>query len=534
MIVLAPEEMRRVDVRAVQAGIPELILMEIAGRGVAEKARLILEGYNEDSEHDHAQEMSPMNRNGRGKTVVIAGKGNNGGDGLTAARYLDMWGYDVKILMISPEDELKGSSLVNYKICRLREMDIVNLTVDSKGNFERIENYISGADILIDALFGTGIKGSVKEPYRGIIKSINNFAGTVLSVDIPSGIDGETGEVLGNAVYADYTITMAYPKIGLLVFPGREYCGEIEVVDLGVPEEFALEQNPAHFVLDDDEALALLPPRLRDSHKGSYGSVGIVGGKSGMSGAPSLAGLAALKTGAGLVRVLVPEDIQSIVAAYSAELMTMSLKSKEDSFSVEDQRIVEELMDNSTVIAVGPGLGYSARSTLLVNRLLEEYQGPLVIDADGINSINDLDLLKKRKAPLVLTPHPGEMARLTGKNTKEIQADRINTARSFALQYELFLVLKGAATVIAFPDGKVYINPTGNEGMATAGSGDVLTGMMAGLLAGGMKTGEAAVLAPYLHGLAGDLALDELTSYSMTAGDIISHISTAIKYLVQG
>lgn len=253
-----------------------------------------------------------------------------------------------------------------------------------------------------------------------------------------------------------------------------------------------------------------------------------------MSGAPSLAGLAALKTGAGLVRILVPEDIQSIVASYSAELMTIPLNSAGKSFVGEEQKKLEELMDTSTVIAIGPGLGKSERSTLIINKLLEEYQGGLIIDADGINSLNNLDLLTVRKAPVILTPHPGEMARLIGKDIKEIQADRINIARSFAVQYKVFLVLKGAATVIAFPDGTVYINPTGNEGMATAGSGDVLTGLMAGLLAGGMGTGEAVVLAPYLHGLAGDLALDELTSYSMTAGDIISHISTAIKYLGQG
>lgn len=534
MIILKPEEMRKVDEMAVEAGFPDLLLMETAGRGVAEKVRQVLYGESHSHKHlthDELHGFDQGNNLGKGRVLVIAGKGNNGGDGLAAARYLDIWGFHVKILMLAGEEDLTGSPLVNFKLCKLRDIDIYNITTDEEGYLEEAENLIYKADLIIDAMLGTGLKGDVREPYTSLIGLTNQLASFVLAVDIPSGIDGENGNIMGDAVIADYTMTMAYPKPGLVIYPGRNHCGEVEIVDLGVPVQFALKQCPQHFVLDIEEASSLLPQRPVNSHKGTFGKVGVIGGSSGMAGAPSFTGIAALKIGAGLVRVAVPENIQATVAGYSPELITVGLKGMENLLKVDNLNRIEDLMEQSTVMAVGPGLGISDSTTKIVSKILQEYQGPVILDADGINSLGDVGLLSQRRGPIILTPHPGEFARLVNKSIEEIQCRRIDFSREFAVQNKVCLVLKGAASVIALPDGNVYINPTGNEGMATAGSGDVLTGMITGLLAMGMDVEEAVVLGPYLHGIAGDLAAEEISTYSMTAGDIISYISGAVKYL---
>ncbi len=525
MIILTPAEMRAVDKRAIEAGFPEILLMEIAGRAVGEKARLLLE----EAGHDHHHPGKRVSGLARKEVLVITGKGNNGGDGLVAARYLDMWGFRVTILLLAEAEELTASSLCNYQLCQLREIEILSCN-NPTGYREEIANLLLRADLVIDALLGTGIKGPVKGPYREMISLINQFSRLVLAVDIPSGIDGETGAVLGEAVQADFTLTMAFPKIGLVVYPGRDYCGEIEIVDLGIPLDYALAEEPGHFMLDEEEARGLLPERPRDSHKGVFGRVGVIGGSAGMSGAPFLSAFAALKVGAGLVRVAVPEEIQSTVAAYSAELMTLGLEELTDQLTEKNIRRLNDLMAESSVLAVGPGLGKTGGSRELVSKIIREYPGPLILDADGLNSLESLDLLLEREKPLVLTPHPGEMARLTGLKIKEIQENRIEIARNFAVEHKVYLILKGAVTVIAFPQGTIWLNPTGNDGMATAGSGDVLTGILAGLLASGVELEGAVLLAPYLHGLAGDLAAMDLTPYSMTAGDIIAYLGKAINY----
>ncbi|MFP4662539.1 MAG: NAD(P)H-hydrate dehydratase [Halanaerobiales bacterium] len=542
MIVLKPEEMRRVDESAIEAGFPDLLLMETAGRGVAEKARLILEGeighgghidHSNDGVHSHQggnqSSVQHHSLNNDGKVLIIAGKGNNGGDGLVAARYLDIWGYHVKILLLAEEGELTGSPELNLKLCKLRDIEIEAIIDDNEGVLSEAENLIYRADLVIDAMLGTGIKGEVREPYASLIDMINQYVGSVLAVDIPSGVDGENGAVLGNAVIADYTMTMAYPKIGLVVYPGREHCGEVEIIDLGVPVDYVLEQEPEHFVLDIDEAGSLLPQRPVDSHKGTFGKVGIIGGSSGMAGAPSMTGLAALKIGAGLVQLAVPEIIEPTVASFSPEMITIGLKGMENLLKVDDLNLIEKLIGESTVMAVGPGLGVSDSTTRVVTKILEEFDGPLVLDADGINSLDSLEVLDQRGKPLIMTPHPGEMARLVDREIKEIQSNRIGFAREFATEHNIHLVLKGAATVIALPDGDIYINTSGNEGMATAGSGDVLTGMITGLLAMGLDIGDAVILGTFLHGLAGDAAAFDLSSYSMTASDIISYIPEAIR-----
>lgn len=514
MIVLKPEEMKEVDNRAIAAGFPDIILMETAGRAVAEKARSFLSKAGN-------------------RVLILAGKGNNGGDGLVAARFLDMWGYNVKILLLAPGDELTGSPSVNYKLCQYREIEInyINDSIEE----DKIKREMEYADLIIDAMLGTGLKGEVREPILSLIKWINMCNTKVLAVDIPSGLDGERGSILGSAVRADFTVTMAYPKVGLVVYPGKELTGQLEVVDLGVPERFAEEVKPTHFILTYNEVKELLPLRETTGHKGTFGKVVIFGGSKGMAGAPSLTGKAALKTGAGLVRVAVPAGIQEIVANYSVEIITEGLDDDNGNISTSSLPVIEDLIEKSDVIALGPGMGRSKSITEIVRKIIvNSGSRPVIIDADGINSISNLNYLKDRKGPTILTPHPGEMARLIKEKVEYIERNRINIAREFSIKYQTYLVLKGAATVIALPDGKVYINQTGNNGLATAGSGDVLTGIISGLIAQGVDVEKAVVLGPYLHGFSADLAVKDYTTYGLNAGDIIRYIPESFKKIREG
>ena len=509
MIVLKPEEMAAVDQASIKAGFPELLLMETAGRGVAEEAARLIGSA------------------GAGEVLLLIGKGNNGGDGLVAARWLDMWGYRVRVLLLWPGTELKGSTGVNYRLCCLRGLDLIEYDRDE----DRLTGLSERAVLIIDAMLGTGIKGKVREPVASIVDLINRSGKRILALDLPSGLDAGSGKVPGQAVRADLTVTIAYPKLGLLLDPGRNYVGKLRVVDLGVPAKYAEQSGFQHHLLSEQEASALLPDRPAAGHKGTFGKIGVIGGSDGMAGAPALSGLSALRSGAGLVKVATPAAVQPTVAAYSPELLTVGLTELGQQLVVGDLLIINELMAMADVMAVGPGLGRSKAAQAIVNKLIGEYPGPLVIDADGLNVLENLELLGKRKQPLLLTPHPGEMATLLKMGTKEVQAYRPELARAFARRYGVYLILKGAVTVIALPDGRVFINPTGNEGMATAGSGDVLTGIIAGLLGQGLTAEKAAILGPYLHGLAGELAGIELSSFGVVAGDIIRFIPAVFQKL---
>lgn len=514
MIVLQPDEMRKVDRAAINAGFPELILMETAGRGVAVQAKKLLDRYDYQSRS-------------KARILIFAGRGNNGGDGLVAARLLHMWGFQVQIVLMGTEKDLEGSTLTNYRLCRLRDIDIFEIKkggIETKTR-EKIICFLNRADLVIDALLGTGLRGDVRGAAVDIIKLINVSDIPVLAVDIPSGIDGLNGKVLGIALRADVTVTMAYPKSGLVLYPGRDYVGRLELVDLGVPDSFAADFR--HFMLTEREAVDFLPVRESTGHKGTFGKVGIIGGSPGMSGAPAMTGMAALKSGAGLVKIAVPEEIQISVALSGSELITSGLERGIEKESAG----IKELIDYSNILAVGPGLGQGSQIEEAVAWILKICSLPVVLDADGINAIKDTDILKDRDIPIILTPHPGEMARLIKTDTKEVQQDRIKVAREFATNHRVYLVLKGAATIIALPDGRVFINPTGNQGMATAGSGDVLTGIISGLLAQGAEPEDAVVLGPYLHGLAGDLVSEEYCPRSITAGDLIQYLPGALSYL---
>lgn len=515
MIVLTPEEMRKTDQAAIEAGYPDLLLMEIAGRGVAE---VVIDYLHDDHHHQNS-------------ILILAGKGNNGGDGLVAARYLDMWGYNVLVVLLAEEGELQGNPEKNNQLCKLRQIEMI--THGNDLGDDELYAIINGADLIIDALLGTGVKGEVREPYNTIIELVNNSGKPVIAVDIPSGIDGETGKVLGRAITAEITATMAYPKVGLLLFPARDYTGFLKIIDLGIPDNITDRVGYNHFTMMGREARYWLPARSANSHKGTFGKVCILGGSRGITGAPALSGLAALKTGAGLVRVAVPENLLTVTSAYNKELITIGLKGFDDYSTTADLVQIEEVMNQADVLAVGPGMGQAEGVSGIVNKIIFEFEGKLVVDADGLNAIKELDVLKKRDKPIILTPHPGEMAHLLEKDIDYIEDNRIRVARDFATSYKVCLVLKGAATAVALPDGDIYINTTGNDGMASAGSGDVLTGIISGLLAQGLTAERAAVLGAYLHGLAGDLVLEKISSYSLTASDLIEYISKAILEIIK-
>ena len=502
MIVLTPSEMREMDKQSIKDGFTSPILMEMAGRGTAE---LIAEKAD----------------NKKTKISVFCGKGNNGGDGFTAARFLDMWGYNVQIFFTGNSKELKEVNYTNYKIAKLRKIPITRVEKIDK----EIKRKVKESAIIVDALLGTGIQGKVRGIYGELIalinESKNNF---ITAIDVPSGVNALSGEIAGNAVKADFTATMAYYKTGLLLNPGYQYCGEIEVIDLGMVDSSLEKINYNHFLVTDEDAVNLLGTRKPTGHKGSFGKILVVGGSKNMPGAPALVGESALKSGAGLVKTALPDFFANQGMNYKKELITEFLKSDDKKITSNAFEKIKKLMKDTDILAFGPGLGQSNEINKLVEKVLLSVKKPIVLDADGLNGLKNLDILSKANNNLILTPHPGEMSRLINKSIEEIKKNKVKISRNFAREYGVNLILKGANTVIALPGGEVYFNVTGNNGLATAGSGDVLTGITAGLLAQGLNPANAAVLAPYLHGKAGDKAKNDLTEYSLIASDIINYL----------
>ncbi len=510
MILLTADEMQTVDRAAIDMGMEELILMETAGRSVAARA------------------YSRWQDEIWGEIVILAGGGNNGGDGLVAARYLDSWGAAVRVLMLKPPSELSGVNRQNFTMC---DINNVNFTYVQETDPQNIEAIINNSGLIIDALLGTGLKGEVRGRATDIIELANKSESPTVAVDIPSGINATTGEVLGSAIEADMTVTMQEAKLGHELYPGRRYCGELVITDLNFPGKAYKNINPAHFKLTDREAVQLLPERPETGHKGTFGRVLVIAGSRKMPGAAILTALSCLKAGAGLVELAVPADISANISGSAPEIVLRPLNSPAGQLSRENLEEIRAAAEKADVIAVGPGLGQSESLEQLMRGLLKEISVPLIIDADGINNLPDLSLIEAFEQELILTPHPGEMGRLLDKQAAEIVDSKVQIARDFARDKGVVLVLKGADTLTALPAGEIFVNPTGNQGMGTAGSGDVLTGLTAGLRAQGISGEKAACLASYLHGRAGDLAAEDKSSYSLTAGDLMEYLGRAFNSL---
>jgi NAD(P)H-hydrate epimerase len=511
MRVLTTRQMRDADRHTIdEIGIPSIVLMENAGRQVVAAMDASFEGLDAL------------------RIAVLAGRGNNGGDGFVIARTLAGRGVDVGIYLVGLAADVKGDALINLKILKQLGLDVVE--IGDAAAWELHGTDVLGADLVVDALFGTGLQGPLTGLVKTIIDDLNSSAQPVVAVDLPSGLSADTPDVDGPAVDATMTVTIAAPKLPLVLPPGERLAGQLVIADIGIPEEVIdAVEGPRVELLTREDMRAMLEPRSADSHKGDYGRVLIVAGSRGKTGAAHLAAAAALRSGAGLVTVASPASCLPIIAALGAEYMTLPLA--EDADGTVSEHALDTILEFPTdVIAIGPGLGTSTGPTTLVRGLIERAGVPLVLDADALNAFagNSNGLASRDDATVIVTPHPGEMARLVGLSTEDVQAHRLDVAREFAVARRLHVVLKGHRTLIAAPDGTVAINITGNPGMATGGSGDVLLGMIAAWFGQLLDADAAARLAVYLHGLAGDLAEADEGEVALIAGDIVARLGDAV------
>jgi len=512
MKLLKADEMKAIDRKASSDfGIPSIVLMENAGLRTLEVVEDILGGSKNKS------------------IIILAGKGNNGGDGLVIARHLMNSDAKVKVFITGQESELTPDSRLNYNI--LLRMGAAIETLVSDEDLDRLLPFLINADLIIDALYGIGFKGSLNEFHSRIVKMVNWCRVPVVAVDIPSGVEADTGHVHGLAIKATHTVTFALPKIGLILEPGKDYVGTLSVADISIPKELLTAASLKTNLMDEQMVKSLFGPRKAESHKGTYGHVLVIGGSPGMVGAVMMASLAALRTGAGLVTAAVPESLAGIVDSSLMEVMTAPLaETGQSTIALEALPAMENLLGTVSVCAIGPGMSRYPEAAAIIRYVLERAGVPVVIDADGLNALSEeIEILKDRQIPIVLTPHPGEMGRLCGMSNEEIQSNRLETTRKFAQEWGVTLVLKGNKTVIANPSGEAFINISGNPGMATAGSGDVLCGIIAGLIAQGLKPQEAAWAGVYLHGLAGDFAAESKGERGLIAGDLIASLPEVIK-----
>lgn len=502
--------MRKIDSEAESLyGIPGVVLMENAGIKVYNSVTSI-EGWKEK------------------RICIIAGCGNNGGDGFAAARHIYSENKNLAVYTTAAENSFKGDALINYNIIRNMGIDITHIS-SGKGIDLLVED-LKSSGIVVDGLFGTGLQREVTGLYAEIIDAVNRYGKFVLSIDIPSGIDADSGKVLGIGVRADCTVTFAAPKTGLYLYPGADYAGRIFIEDISIPKKLIEDQYSAINILTHEDVTKTFKKRKKDSNKGTYGRAFIAAGSKDMPGAAVMCIKAALKCGAGIVEAGVPRAIQNIVASSVPEAIIRGVDDEMGCFYEGSWENIHDCINKSDAFAVGPGLSTSDGILDLMKNIISNSDVPCVIDADGLNVLSlHTEMLYNARSRIILTPHPGEMARLTGMTTEKVQEDRIGCALGFSKKYNVIVVLKGANTVIASPDGPVFINTTGNPGMAKGGSGDVLTGMIAAFLAQGIEPLEAAKAAVFVHGLAGDMAENALGEYGMGACDIIEYIPYAIR-----
>ena len=508
MKIVTAEQMRELDRKAIEErGIAGLTLMENAGRAVADAAYRLTE----------ASPDRPV--------VVICGRGDNGGDGFVAARHLAGMGSAVQVFLAAARADLTGDAQEN--LSRLERLGISPTEITDA---EAVGPFLNHASLVVDSLLGTGLSGKVRGLAGKLIEAINDSGKPVLAVDIPSGLDSDSGEPLGMAVRAKETVTMGLPKLGLFLHPGANYSGKITVADIGFPPDLIADSPSAGDLTDPQWVRMLLPERPKSANKGDFGRVLVIAGSVGMTGAACLCADAALRVGAGLVFVGCPASLNDILEVKLTEALTIPLpETYERSLDTRALALILEHAERASVLAIGPGISRQPETAVLVRRLVARVERPMVIDADGLNALADASvLLEGEHAPAVLTPHPGEMGRLMGVPTEKIQARRAHFAEAAANRFHSVIILKGAYSLVAQPGRHLVVNPTGNPGMATGGTGDVLIGAVAGLIAQGLLPFEAAAAGAYLHGLAGDIAARRVGEASLVAGDVLAALPEAI------
>lgn len=575
--LVTAQEMAAMDQIAIKEyGIPGVVLMENAGLKVAEIVASLLNNLSQSS------------------VMVFAGKGNNGGDGFVAARHLHNRGAEVQVFLATEAEKVKGDALINLNIWRKMGQKVYQINKNNDVSLVRLA--LMKADLVIDALYGTGFKGSMRDQMVPIIEAINASGKTVVSVDIPSGLEADTGRTNGPCIAARHTVTFALPKLGLVLPNARPYVGELHVVDISIPNAITtappevgnlstvnqskddkknvpeskglikkikssngesinktagrgftnlgsaasdkkvsgsdpLNGGSKRYLITEQMVRSWWPRRTGTEHKGNFGRVLLIAGSRGMSGAAVLAAQATARSGAGLVTLGVPVGIHDIVEAKLTEVMTFPLpQTDRGTICLSALEEIIKRANNNDVLALGPGLGTGEDIADIVKEILLHLNIPCVLDADGLNVLaGKTELFKAIRTDLVLTPHPGEMARLTGRTIDQIQNDRLGTAAAKAAQWDAVVALKGAGTVVAGPDGTIFINNTGNPGMAAGGSGDVLTGIIAGLLGQGMQALHAAAAGVCLHGLAGDKAVRNKGMSGLLASDLLEQLPAVLR-----
>lgn len=515
--LVTSEEMRAFDTAAINDyGIPGIVLMENAGRSTFEILSSAL-----------SQPCVKL------KAVVVAGPGNNGGDGYVVARYLLNHGADVRTYLLAPREKIRGDALTNVSILEVMTDQIY--TAQDVGALKEAAAEWRRSDVIVDAILGTGLTLEVRTPYREAIELINEAPAFKVSIDIPSGLDSNTGRVLGAAVKADLTVSYGFQKVGMVLYPGVSYCGRVHVVDISIPRCCIEKRLPRAVLYGSADIQAYLKARSDPlSHKGSYGHLLVVGGSPGKTGAPAMAARAGSAIGAGLVTVAVAASLNPILETKLTEEMTEPLPETAMAGYLGEgsaQRVLE-LSQGKRCVVLGPGLSNRKDVLKLLECVLEEYLGWIVIDADGLNAIAaNLGAIKQSPASVVLTPHPGEMARLTGLSVREIQENRITVARDTSRRLGAWVILKGARTVTASPEGNIFVNTTGSPWMASGGQGDVLSGILGGLLVQNIPADTALPLGVYIHGLAADNAIRRLGPRPVLAGDIIAELPRTLAEL---
>lgn len=504
MKLVTASQMTELEGRAIEEyGISSLLLMENAARGFCD----CLE-----------QETGSVKEK---EIAVYCGSGNNGGDGFAIARHLSNRGGMVTVVKGFCEEKLKPDARTNFEIVKKMGLPMVSLC-------EIIGNRFT---IVVDALFGTGFHGVPEGQYAEMIESMNQSGAFVASVDIPSGAGSTDGRVVGVCVRADMTVTFGLAKVGQFLYPAKECVGKLYVTDISIPAQVLQNFDTPYDTLDEELA-SVLPKREENSHKGTFGKVLAFAGSPGMSGACVLTTLSVLKAGAGMVTAAVPQSIIHVLSEQCREVMTMSLPTDGEQLSAEAEEVLLKKMESQDVLLAGCGLGSSEATKEVLLSVVSQCKKPLVLDADGINLLaGNIHIVKERTAPTVLTPHPLEFSRISGHSMEEIRLNRVAVATNFAQEYGVVLVLKGADTVVAHPDGRVCVCTVSNSGLATAGSGDVLSGIIASLLAQGASAGEAANVGVYLHSRAGLLAREQLGARSMLAGDVLLALPEAMMAL---
>ncbi len=514
MYLVTAKEMREIDKKAIEKiGIPSEVLMENAGIAVANRIKKWL------------------NKKLCSKVIILSGHGNNGGDGFVVARHLGNAGYEVETWLVGNKDKLSRESKIHFN-------SLINsgykVEILQEKTLDILKERMSNNDVIIDSLLGIGANGPLKNPQKDIIDFANTLDKFKVSIDIPSGVNCDTGQIENSAFLATITVTFAFPKLGLLLYPGVDYVGKLVVEDISIPPNIIKETILLKRLITYKIVNNILPIRNKNTHKGIYGHALIIGGSKDMPGAPTLATKATLRIGAGLATIAIPRSLQTMVFSHLPEAIFKGLAEDDTGHLSKDGIEILLSKDNKySAICYGMGVGLWDYGYNLLEIILNLSKTALLIDADGLNALsNNLDILRGRDFPIILTPHPGEMSRLAKENVKYIEENRVIVAQNLAREYGVYVVLKGANTVIATPDGEIYINQIGGPELAKGGTGDVLAGMITGLISQGIPVKESLIASVYIHGLAGLLAVKYSSNYSVLATDIIENIGSAIYYIM--